>query len=99
MEELQAILMRCLALRGVTMEDVRTKPRVRSTVEVKQLFVYCAIHRSKRIMKKNKMAAALGVGPWQITYYRKKAEFGIDREPWFKRLVAKYDSMIKTQKQ
>lgn len=90
MDELNEILERCLSVCGTTLADVQSKPRMRRTVEAKQLFVYCALHMGRKHYKKKLIAGAIGVGPWQVTYYRKKAEFGIKCEPWFKALVKKY---------
>lgn len=92
MEELEVILGRCARICGTTVSRIREgkKRSTREVVEAKQLFVYCVLHENE-FRKKKDIAAALCVGQYQVTYYRKKSEFSIKRERWFQRLVEKYE--------
>lgn len=97
MEDLKVVLSLCARVCGTTVEGI-TKPKSRSTrvvVEAKQLFVYCAL-RDDEFRKKKDIASILGVGQYQVTYYRRKAEFSIRREKWFQDLVKKYETLKNT---
>ena len=95
MEELEVILERCARVCNTTVDRIKSVPRKRCTVEAKQLYVYCALHACVRVKKKKRIAEVLGVGQWQVTYYRKMSEFGIEHERWFKNLVAAYYELEK----
>jgi len=91
MEDLDVILVRCARICGTTVARIREgkKRSTREVVDAKQLFVYCALHENE-FRKKKDIAAVLRVGQYQVTYYRKKAEFSIRHERWFQSLVEKY---------
>ena len=91
LRELESILDRCLAVCGATREELAAKSRDRHVCDAKQLYVYCALYKAERIKKKYKIGSVMDVDPWQVTYYRKKAEFSIRFEPWFKRLVGMFE--------
>lgn len=91
MEELETMLERCAEICGTTVDEIKEckKRSTRAVVEAKQLFVYCVLHENEFQKKKN-IAKVLRVGQYQVTYYRRKAEFSIRRERWFQKLVDKY---------
>lgn len=94
MEGLDIILERCAAVCGVSVGEIRQthKRCTRSVADAKQLFVYCAL-LDNCYRRKKYLADTLGVGPYQVTRYRKKAEFSIGHERWFQELVKKYQRM------
>lgn len=94
MESLDTILERCAAVCGVSVGEIRQarKRCTRRVADAKQLFVYCAL-LDNCYRKKKDLADALCVGAYQVTHYRKKAEFSIGHERWFQELVKKYQRM------
>jgi len=94
MEDLEVILERCARICGTTVARIKEgkKRSTREVVEAKQLFVYCVLHENE-FRKKKDIAATLCVGQYQVTYYRKKSEFSIRRERWFRKLVERYYKM------
>ena len=93
LSELEAILQRCRTVCGTQDEELTGRRHSRRVSETKQLFVYCALYKAYWIKKKIKIGRVMGVAPWQVTYYRKKAEFSIKHERWFQRLVQEYTAL------
>lgn len=91
MEDLKVILERCAKICGTTVARIKEgkKRSTREVVDAKMLFVYCVLHENE-FRKKKDIADVMKAGPYQVTYYRKKAEFSIRHERWFKRIVEKY---------
>lgn len=91
MEDLEVILGRCAKICGTTVARIKQgkKRSTREVVDAKMLFVYCVLHENE-FRKKKDIATVLHVGQYQVTYYRKKSEWSIRHERWFKKLVEKY---------